>query len=112
MSQTNNPPEQGDGGPPVNGRTIHIRLSNTMANEEWELDPPVDVPVHALLARIIREVGARRADEQGGRIPYRLHWPEGERYLIESETLAAAGVRDGDSLVLTYEPRAGAAPAR
>lgn len=106
---SNEQPDRRPSAEPSDGtRTIHVILSNTMANEEWDLNPPVDVQAHVLLRKIVVETGARERDEGGILIPYRLMWTEGDRYLAESETLKQAGVQDGHHLVLAYEARAGA----
>jgi hypothetical protein len=93
--------------PPNSPDTINVVLSNTLSNQEWDLSPPLSVQTHVLLKKIVQETHARERDDNGLPIPYRLMWTEGDRYLMESETLKQAGVLDGHHLILAYEPRAG-----
>ena len=87
--------------------SVSVVLSNTMANEEWELDAPTDIATYLLVQKLVMETKARANDDAGNPIPYRLRWEEDDRYLSESETLEEAGVQNGHRLALAYETRAG-----
>ena len=93
-----------------NRKTIKLILANQMLNQEWDIEPPVDVSVAALIRKFVStpSLGIPETDEAGNRIPWRLMWDQGNRYLAEHETLAAAGVQEGNMLMMAYEPRAGA----
>jgi hypothetical protein len=93
-----------------NRRTIKLILANQMLNQEWDIEPPVDVSVAALIRKFVSTptLGIPETDDAGNRIPWRLMWDQGNRYLSEHETLAAAGVAEGHMLMMAYEPRAGA----
>ena len=88
---------------------IHVVLGSTLGTDEWDVDPPVDVPVQALIRKFLRtpEFGLPERDDNGNLIPYRLLWKEKQRYLGESETLRSAGVQEGNVLIMAYEARAG-----
>jgi hypothetical protein len=90
-------------------RNIKLILSNQMSNQEWDIEPPVDVSVAALIRKFVStpSLGIPEMDDEGNRIPWRIMWDQGHRYLSEHETLGAAGLSEGDTLVMSYEPRAG-----
>ena len=89
--------------------TIQVILRSTLGADEWELELPLDVPVQAIITRLLRmsELGFREQDDGGAPIPYRLMWIEGQRHLSETETLRGAGVAASHQLVMAYETRAG-----
>lgn len=88
---------------------IHVVIATTMGTGQWDAELPIDVPVQALISRLIDSPSLpfRRQNEAGVTIPYRLMWKEGDRYLVESETLREAGVQAGHTLVMAQEARAG-----
>ena len=75
---------------------VGIILRTGFGQDEWDLTLPLNVVVQALISRMTKEasLGLSALDSDGNRIPYRLMWQEGERYLAESETLGEAGVKD------------------
>lgn len=89
---------------------VKIILATTMGTKQWEVPMPIDIPVQALIAKLIDypDLPFRAQDDRGMPIPYRLMWKEEGRYLVESETLRAAGVQEGHTLIMAHEARAGA----
>lgn len=89
--------------------TVPVILATTMATQQWELSLPTQVVVAALIAKLVSspEMNFRPQDDNGRRVPYRLMWTEGERFLGETETLEQAGVEPNNTLVMTHEARAG-----
>jgi hypothetical protein len=88
---------------------VAIVLATTMNTDRWDLMLPLDIAVQSLVLKLIDapQLPFRAQDDSGVRIPYRLMWQEGNRYLNESETLRAAGVETGHTLIMTHEARAG-----
>ena len=86
---------------------IRVMLKSTMGADEWDLSLPVEVPIQAIITKIVKELSFRETDDPGNPIPYRLMWVEGNRYLKETETLKSADVEENNALVLTQEARAG-----
>ncbi|MFE6745298.1 EsaB/YukD family protein [Kitasatospora purpeofusca] len=88
---------------------IPVVLATTMVTEQWDLELPVTVLVQSIIVKLIATPGMpfREQDDDGRRVPYRLMWREGDRVLNETETLASAGVRPNDTLVMTRQARAG-----
>lgn len=92
---------------------ITIILTTSMGTDEWEMEVPHDVLAQALVNKFIRsDLGFRERDDAGNPIPYRLLWKEGGRYLSEGESLRAANVQSGHTIVMAHEARAGTAPHR
>jgi hypothetical protein len=88
---------------------ITIILTTSMGTDEWEMEVPHDVRAQALINKVIRteHFGFKANDDAGNPIPYRLLWKEGERYLAEGESLRAANVESGHTIVMAHEARAG-----
>jgi len=92
---------------------IPIILGTTMATVSWDLRLPARAMVQAVINKLVStpELPFREQDDNGRRVPYRLMWKEGDRLLNETETLEGAGVREGHTLVMTRQARAGRARA-
>jgi hypothetical protein len=88
---------------------LPIVLATTMGTEQWTIPMPVDIPVQAIILKLLQTPGLpfRAQDDGGEAIPYRLMWKEGNRYLGESETLRVAQVEQDHTLIMTHEARAG-----
>jgi len=97
----------------ANLERIPIVIATTMATSQWDIDLPIDVPVQALIARLVAapELPFHEWDDRGVPIPYRMMWREGARYLMESETLREAQVQSGHTLVIAGEVRRSLEPA-
>src|SRR5258708_31265105 len=89
---------------------ISVIVATKMNTDEGDLQLPLDLPVQAIIARLISapELPFRSQGDGGAPIPYRLMWREGHRILSESETLREASVEEGHTLVMSREARAGA----
>jgi hypothetical protein len=89
--------------------SVQVILQTTMGTDAWDVSLPIDVAAQALIAKFVRtqQFGFRERDDAGNLIPYRLLWKEGERYLGEAETLRGADVKEGHTLVMAHEARAG-----
>jgi hypothetical protein len=88
---------------------LPIVLATTLGTEQWNIPMPVDIPVQAIILKLLQTPGLpfRAQDDGGDAIPYRLMWKEGNRYLGESETLRVAQVQENHTLIMTHEARAG-----
>lgn len=101
-----NPSNPGADGPP---NTLTLVLSSSVGADSWDVTVPSNVEAHRLMGQFVRssELGFKATDDAGNRIPYRLMWEQGQRYLGDAETLRQAGVANGDTLVMAHEARAG-----
>ncbi|MEU7617844.1 hypothetical protein AB0M91_03225 [Micromonospora rifamycinica] len=93
--------------PPL--ESIPVILATTMLTEKWDVNLPLDIPVQGIIAKIVANPALPfpHQDQTGNVIPYRLMWQERNRFLGESETLRAAQVEPGNTLIMTREARAG-----
>ncbi|MEU2280691.1 EsaB/YukD family protein [Streptomyces sp. NPDC013178] len=89
--------------------TVPIILRASFGTGSWDISLPLDVNVAAIIKKLVSrpDLGFTEQDSSGLRIPYRLRWQEGNRYLLEGETLRAAQVTAGHTLVMSAEARAG-----
>ncbi len=91
---------------------IPIILRASFGTNSWDLSLPLDINISAIIRKLIRSnLGFEEQDSTGARIPYRLHWQEGNRYLLEGETLRTAQVAARHTLTMSAEARAGAVDA-
>jgi hypothetical protein len=88
---------------------IPVILGSTMGTDQWDLQLPPNVPVQAIIQKLIAspELPFREQDDGGRRVPYRLMYQEGDRMLREAETLSMAGVQPSEHLIMTHQARAG-----
>ncbi|MFD8301600.1 hypothetical protein ACFV29_04450 [Streptomyces sp. NPDC059690] len=92
---------------------IPIILRASFGRNSWDLSLPLDINISAIIRKLIRSnLGFEEQDSTGTRIPYRLHWHEGNRYLLEGETLRTAQVAAHHTLTMSAEARAGVIDAR
>jgi uncharacterized ubiquitin-like protein YukD len=94
----------------ISGEEINVILRQMMGGADYDLSAPVEATVNAILVGVLEsdECPFQRIDDAGRRIQYTLIWQEGgNRALRGSETLAEAGVTEGDHLILRHEARAG-----
>ncbi|CAM5519418.1 EsaB/YukD family protein [Streptomyces aurantiogriseus] len=94
--------------------TIPVILRASFGTGSWDISLPLDVNVAAIIKKLIgtANLGFTEQDSSGLRIPYRLRWQEGNRYLLEGETLRAAQVAAGHTLIMSAEARAGVTAAQ
>ncbi len=71
-------------------------------------DVPRDVPVHDLIPELTTSLQLPTTGPDGRPTSYRLDSKALGRELREDETLASAGIPDGDRLMLTADVTAGA----
>ncbi|MFP3986316.1 EsaB/YukD family protein [Streptomyces sp. E11-3] len=93
--------------------SIPVILRASFGTSSWDISLPLDINVAAIIKKLIdANLGFDDQDSSGRRIPYRLRWKEGNRYLLEGETLRAAQVAEGHTLIMSAEARAGATAVR
>ena len=68
---------------------------------------PADAQVVRVLARVISAMSLPQAGPDGLPLSYKFHHRESGRQLREDDTLAAAGVGEGDTLRIVAEITAG-----
>jgi uncharacterized ubiquitin-like protein YukD len=87
-----------------------IEVWDATGNKKQLVEVPVDAPVNRVIAVLIERMSLPRHSPDGQLMSYKFHHKATGRQLLDDQTLAAAGVRDGDILRLQPEITAGMRP--
>jgi hypothetical protein len=91
---------------------ITIEVWDATGNKKQLVQLPGDAAVNRVIAVLVRKMNLPQHSPDGQLMSYKFqHRPTG-RQLLDTETLASAGVRDGDIVRLQPEITAGLAPGR
>jgi len=86
---------------------INVTVFDSTENKRVPVELPDDAPVNKLLAVLIDKLSLPKAGPDGAPLSYKFHHKNSGKQIQEQQTLAAAGVRDGDILRLQPEITAG-----
>jgi hypothetical protein len=86
-----------------------MRVSDISGNRVNEVEAPGDVAVNRLLVVLIERLNLPLNSPDGQLMSYKLHHRRSSSKLLDNQTLAEAGVQDGDELRLQPEITAGRA---
>lgn len=87
---------------------LTIEVRDLFGNKSDQAEVPDDVPINRLLVLLIERLAYPRYDATGGQLlSYKLHHLGTQKQLLDDQTLAQSGVRDGDVLRLIPEITAG-----
>ena len=87
--------------------TIDVVISDAIGSREQEASVPDDAPVIRLIAKLVELMDLPLTGPDGQPLSYKFHHKAGGRQLRDDETLAAAGVSNGDTLRIIAEITAG-----
>ena len=87
---------------------ITIEVWDATANKKQLVELPADSPVNRVVAVLIDKMNLPRNSPDGQLMSYKFQHRASGRQLLDDETLASAGVREGDVLRLLPEITAGA----
>lgn len=87
--------------------TIALKIHDATGSRTQDVDVPTDAPVGRFVAVLIDRMKFPRNGPDGQLLSYKLQHRATGKQLLESQTLADAGVRDGDALRLMPEITAG-----
>jgi hypothetical protein len=87
-----------------------IEVWDATGNKKQLVEVPVDAAVNRVIAVLIERMSLPRHSPDGQLMSYKFHHKGTGRQLLDDQTLAAAGVRDGDILRLQPEITAGRKP--
>jgi hypothetical protein len=87
--------------------TLALTIHDATGTRSQAVDVPADAPVARLVVVLIDRMRFPRQGPDGQLLSYKLQHRASGRQLLESQTLADAGVRDGDVLRLMPEITAG-----
>jgi hypothetical protein len=88
--------------------TVKMRVSDISGSRVNEVEAPDDVSVNRLLVVLIERMNLPLNSPDGQLMSYKLHHRRTGSQLLDNQTLAQAGVLNGDELRLQPEITAGA----
>lgn len=89
---------------------INIEVWDATGNKKQVVELPADAQVNRVIAVLVDKMNLPRHSPDGQLMSYKFHHRASGRQLLESESLATAGVREGDVLRLQPEITAGCSP--
>lgn len=90
---------------------INVEIWDATGSKRQTVQAPADAPVNRFIAVLIERLNLPRHSPDGQIMSYKLHHRGTGRQLLDSATLASAGVKDGDVMRLQPEITAGATSA-
>jgi uncharacterized ubiquitin-like protein YukD len=87
--------------------TLNVDIHDATGNKRQPVSVPDDAPVDRLIAVLIDRMRFPQHGPDGQLLSYKLQHKQSGRQLLDDQTLAAAGVREGDTLRLMPEITAG-----
>jgi uncharacterized ubiquitin-like protein YukD len=88
---------------------IMIEVWDATGNKRQQVEVPVESEVNRVIAVLIDRMTLPRHSPDGQMMSYKFHHKASGRQLLDTQTLADAGVSDGDILRLQPEITAGSA---
>jgi hypothetical protein len=86
---------------------IKIEVWDATGNKRQLVEVPAEAEVNRLIAVLIDRMNLPRNSPDGQLMSYKLHHKRSGRQLLDTESLVAASVQDGDILRLQPEITAG-----
>lgn len=87
--------------------TIDVVIMDATGSKEQDATVPADAQSIRLIAKLVELMNLPLSGPDGQPLSYKFHHKAGGRQLRDDETLAAAGVSEGDTLRLVPEITAG-----
>ena len=84
-----------------------IEVWDATGNKKQVVEVPSDAAVNRLIAVLVDKLNLPRNSPDGQLMSYKFHHRASGRQLLDTETLAGGGVKDGDILRLQPEITAG-----
>ena len=88
---------------------VTVTVMDTTGNKEQKASLPDDAPVGRILAKLVQMMQLPVTGPDGQPMSYKFHHKASGKQLTDEQTLAEAGVKDGDVLRLQPEITAGRA---
>jgi hypothetical protein len=86
-----------------------VEVWDATGNKKQLVEMPTDVPVNRVLAVLVDRMSLPRNSPDGQLMSYKFHHKSSGMQLLDTQTLAQAGVKDGDILRIQPEITAGVA---
>lgn len=88
-------------------QTMTIEVWDATGNKKQSVEIPADAPVNRVIAVLVERMNLPRQSPDGQLMSYKFHHKASGRQLLDTQSMAEAGVRDGDVLRLQPEITAG-----
>jgi uncharacterized ubiquitin-like protein YukD len=86
---------------------VTVTVVDTTGNKEQQASLPDDAPVRRIIAKLVQMMSLPAVGPDGQPMSYKFHHKASGKQLSDEQTLAEAGVADGDLLRLQPEITAG-----
>jgi uncharacterized ubiquitin-like protein YukD len=86
---------------------INVTVYDSTENKRVPVELPNDAPCNKIIAVLIQKLRLPTNGPDGAPLSYKFHHKNSGRQILDSQTLAEAGVTDGDILRLQPEITAG-----
>lgn len=87
--------------------TVNVTIVDVTGNKEKKATLPDDAPTRRIIAKLVEMMQMPVTDPSGQPQSYKFQHKASGKQLTDDETLASAGVREGDFLRLIPEITAG-----
>ncbi len=87
--------------------TIDVTVFDSTENKRVPVELPDDAPANKLIAVLIEKLRLPKNGPDGAPLSYKFHHKNSGKQVLDSQTLAQAGVASGDILRLQPEITAG-----
>ena len=91
---------------------LTIEVWDATGNKKQLVELPAEAPVNRVIAVLVERMNLPRHSPDGQMMSYKFHHKASGRQLQDEQTLASAGVANGDVLRLQPEITAGGARSR
>ena len=91
---------------------INVNIWDATGAKRQAVQMPDDAPVNRILAVLLEKMSFPQYAPDGQLLSYKFHHRASGKQLLDEQTLASAGVKDGDVLRLQPESTAGSSVAR
>jgi hypothetical protein len=86
---------------------VTVQVWDATGNKRQDVEVPDDAPVNRILAVLLEKMKFPRYAPDGLPLSYKFHHKASGKQLLDTQTLASVGVKDGDVLRLQPEITAG-----
>jgi len=86
---------------------VNVTIVDVTGNKEQQADIPDDAPVRRIVSKLVQMMNLPATSPDGQPMSYKFHHKASGKQLADDQTLADAGVKEGDVLRLQPEITAG-----
>jgi uncharacterized ubiquitin-like protein YukD len=86
---------------------VTVQVWDATGNKRQDVEMPDDAPVNRIIAVLLTKMSFPQYAPDGQPLSYKLHHRGSGKQLLDTQTLAAVGVKSGDILRLQPEITAG-----